>query len=190
MKKILFLIISNLIIFSSASQAKENNIESLSAQQPEKWLRLTCRGPVTPAGKTPIIYKDIMVAHFRNLDNTIPNLKNLATYDNARFQAVTDLCSERRWQQTDLTGWTGINGHTHYLDWQTDLLFERYTLSSVEFSPEYSRRTLGSPCDQNLQCNSRSDGLTVIRCNEITNTCENYKKYIDSAIESKPSLKK
>ena len=113
-----------------------------------------------------------MVAHFRITEKGVPSAKQLYEMDAPRFQAVTDLCSERRWQQTDTSGWTGNAGHTSYLDWETDLLYERYTISMVEFNPDYSRRVTGSPCDEQSVClQSRELGKRSV-CNLITHTCE------------------
>ena len=143
------------------------------ANQPERWIKYTCRGPVTPKGKTPIIYKDVMVAHFRITHEGVPSAKKLYEMDAPKFQALTDLCSERRWQQTDTTGWAGNAGHTSYLDWETDLLYERYTMSSVEFDPSFTRRGVGSPCDEKAAClQNKVEFRTNVFCNPITNTCE------------------
>jgi hypothetical protein len=139
---------------------------------PEKWVKYTCRGPVTPKGKVPIIYKDVMVAHFRITADGVPSAKQLYELNAPRFQAVSDLCSERRWQQTDRSGWTGNAGHTSYLDWETDLLYERYIISSVEFNPEFARRGIGSPCDESVSCLQVRNGKQRIGCNSVTNTCE------------------
>lgn len=158
--KILFLCLSSTLFISSVG----------NAQAIEKWTKFTCRGPITPIGKTPIVYKDIMVAHFRV--GSAGYLSATALYDQnyLKMQTITDLCSERRWQQMDLTGWTGNGTHTTFLDWETDHLgYERYLISSVEFNPT-SLRTLGMPCDKSLTCTSIRGSPAA--CNLTTNTCE------------------
>lgn len=176
LKNILFLFLATLL-FNSISYAQGargvDPVEPINVLTVEKWAKFTCRGPSTPKGITPIVYKDILSAHFRVGSSGFPTATMLYDQSFTQLQAVTDLCSTRRWQRMDLTGWTGNEGHTTFLDWETDHLYERYTLSAVEFDPQTTPRTVGKPCDKTTVCAStRSENLSRVRCNTVLNTCE------------------
>jgi hypothetical protein len=175
-KNILFLVVT-LTLLPSINFAQRQQVEIKPTV--EKWAKFTCRGPVTPKGKTPIVYKDIVSAHFRVGGDGFPTATMLYDQNYLQLQNVTDLCSERRWQQVDLTGWTGNAGHTTFLDWETDHLYERYTISAVEFDPKFTRRSLGMPCDKSVACLGRG-----LRCNTVINTCESS----DTTVILEPAL--
>lgn len=139
------------------------NIESVPL---EAWFKIDCFGivspkPEYPSYNSPRVEKHIFRMHVQfNPNAQMPSILELRNQHPAKFRFLTEHCTEKRRDMTDLSNFDGV-----WLDWGTDWGFSR-TEYGENFIYTNSCRSLGSPCLNSSQC---CGGKNI--CNSQTNTC-------------------
>jgi len=148
----------------------------------EAWLQLKCNGAVTPADVYPPIYQDIATLYLKvNASAVRPTMKQL-TCDpqyQAEMSKITQYCTNLRWsvQRNHIP-----NGEV-FLDWGTDLGYNRIIPGEVFVPMITACRAVGQPCGQNTQCCGYNPHLSMPNyCNSDTNACAS------SAISTKTAV--
>lgn len=188
--KTLFLFLITMSFTVSADTSFEDATKHLlpgngnepSVKVKEAWVKYTCNGPITPRYVYPIRFADIVSFHYPvKLGGNYPSFKELQEQNRSRFEKAQRICSEKRLEMTDRTGWNG-----QWLGWETVYYESRIIVSEVLISNNLCRQA-GAPCATSAQCcSSRAVASTstaetaskviapvlVNTCNQDTNTCE------------------
>jgi hypothetical protein len=162
--------LANETFMEATKDLRESRIAE-PVEEYKNWIKLTCFGPVTPIGINPMVEAEVTSFHFPvPAGKPVPSLKDIQEQDRTRMDNFARLCTVRRYQQTDLTGFTGL-----WLDWGT-AYYDSKLLKRVVVIEDDLCREIGFPCQSTSQCcngnNRGMESTDQLTCNVMTNTCE------------------
>lgn len=132
---------------------------------PEVYIKLDCRGIITPAG-VPQEEESLLVYYFRVKSElqSYPSVQSLEQMFPERMRSLNRRCNELRYQKTKSTG-------TGFPSWSTDRKYQRFYIGLEVFNGDSSQvpgevgcRAGKIPCTRNLDCCSEV-------CDPDSNSC-------------------